>query len=213
MTLVRHLPTIFAESFISLWGAPSGPVVSFALSGLIILFISSLKAEGKSKHKEFAKTVFCGYNTRMVFVSFNDFLYCSAILTLGIRIADSGGSLSRNGLCSIYVVVINNFSCFFRVVFKDSTFFKCNAIFSYHFSITSIIARAFDCIQKLFTAFFVVIFRKYFLAYCVFAFFCFFCFFFFVLLAKMFSLKGHLKYKFLDLDLFIICLLSYQWFL
>ena len=178
MTLVRHLPTISAESFISLWGAPSGPVVSFALSGLIILFISSLKAEGKSKHKEFAKTVFCGYNTRMVFVSFNDFLYCSAILTLGIRIADSGGSLSRNGLCSIYVVVINNFSCFFRVVFKDSTFFKSNVIFSYHFSITSIIARAFDCIQKLFTAFFVVIFRKYFLAYCVFAFFCFFCFFF-----------------------------------
>ena len=207
MTLVRHLPTISAESFISLWGAPSGPVVSFALSGLIILFISSLKAEGKSKHKVFAKTVFCGYNTRMVFVSFNDFLYCSAILTLGIRIADSGGSLSRNGLCSIYVVVINNFSCFFRVVFKDSTFFKSNAIFSYHSS--SIIARAFDCIQKLFTAFFVVTSRKYFLAYCVFAFF----FFFFVLLAKMFSLKGHLKYKFLDLDLFIICLLSYQWFL
>ena len=210
MTLVRHLPTISAESFISLWGAPSGPVVSFALSGLIILFISSLKAEGKSKHKEFAKTVFCGYNTRMVFVSFNDFLYCSAILTLGIRIADSGGSLSRNGLCSIYVVVINNFSCFFRVVFKDSTFFKSNAIFSYHFSITSIIARAFDCIQKLFTAFSAVISRKYFLAYCVFAV---FFFFFFVLLAKMFSLKGHLKYKFLDLDLFIICLLSYQWFL
>ena len=208
MTLVRHLPTISAESFISLWGAPSGPVVSFALSGLIILFISSLKAEGKSKHKVFAKTVFCGYNTRMVFVSFNDFLYCSAILTLGIRIADSGGSLSRNGLCSIYVVVINNFSCFFRVVFKDSTFFKSNAIFSYHSS--SIIARAFDCIQKLFTAFFVVTSRKYFLAYCVFAF---FFFFFFVLLAKMFSLKGHLKYKFLDLDLFIICLLSYQWFL
>ena len=210
MTLVRHLPTISAESFISLWGAPSGPVVSFALSGLIILFISSLKAEGKSKHKEFAKTVFCGYNTRMVFVSFNDFLYCSTILTLGIRIADSGGSLSRNGLCSIYVVVINNFSCFFRVIFKDSTFFKSNAIFSYHFSITSIIARAFDCIQKLFTAFSVVISRKYFLAYCVFAV---FFFFFFVLLAKMFSLKGHLKYKFLDLDLFIICLLSYQWFL
>ena len=209
MTLVRHLPTISAESFISLWGAPSGPVVSFALSGLIILFISSLKAEGKSKHKEFAKTVFCGYNTRMVFVSFNDFLYCSAILTLGIRIADSGGSLSRNGLCSIYVVVINNFSCFFRVVFKDSTFFKSNAIFSYHSS--SIIARAFDCIQKLFTAFFVVTSRKYFLAYCVFAFF--FFFFFFVLLAKLFSLKGHLNYKFLDLDLFIICLLSYQWFL
>ena len=174
MTLVRHLPTISAESFISLWGAPSGPVVSFALSGLIILFISSLKAEGKSKHKEFAKTVFCGYNTRMVFVSFNDFLYCSAILTLGIRIADSGGSLSRNGLCSIYVVVINNFSCFFRVVFKDSTFFKSNAIFSYHFSITSIIARAFDCIQKLFTAFSAVISRKYFLAYCVFAVFFFF---------------------------------------
>ena len=201
---------ISAESFISLWDVPSGPVVSFALSGLIILFISSLKAEGKSKHKVFAKTVFCGYNTRMVFVSFNDFLYCSAILTLGIRIADSGGSLSRNGLCSIYVVVINNFSCFFRVVFKDSTFFKSNAIFSYHFSITSIIARAFDCIQKLFTAFSVVISRKYFLAYCVFAV---FFFFFFVLLAKMFSLKGHLKYKFLDLDLFIICLLSYQWFL
>ena len=199
---------ISAESFISLWDVPSGPVVSFALSGLIILFISSLKAEGKSKHKVFAKTVFCGYNTRMVFVSFNDFLYCSAILTLGIRIADSGGSLSRNGLCSIYVVVINNFSCFFRVVFKDSTFFKSNDIFSYHSS--SIIARAFDCIQKLFTAFFVVTSRKYFLAYCVFAF---FFFFFFVLLAKMFSLKGHLKYKFLDLDLFIICLLSYQWFL
>ena len=163
---------ISAESFISLWDVPSGPVVSFALSGLIILFISSLKAEGKSKHKVFAKTVFCGYNTRMVFVSFNDFLFCSAILTLGIRIADSGGSLSRNGLCSIYVVVINNFSCFFRVVFKDSTFFKSNAIFSYHSS--SIIARAFDCIQKLFTAFFVVTSRKYFLAFCVFAFFFFF---------------------------------------
>ena len=71
MTLVRHLPTTSAKSFISLWGIPSGPVVLFALSGLIIVFISSLKAEGKSKHKEFDKTVFCGYNTRMVFVSFN----------------------------------------------------------------------------------------------------------------------------------------------
>ena len=32
--------------------------------------------------------------------------------------------------------------------------------------------------------------------------------FFSFLQAKKFSLEGHLKYKFLDLDLFIICLLS-----
>ena len=57
----------------------------FALSGLSILFISSLQAGGKSKPKEHCKTFFYVYNTWMVFVRFNDFFNCSSNLTLGIN--------------------------------------------------------------------------------------------------------------------------------
>ena len=101
----------------------------------------------------------------MVFIRFNDFFNCSSILNLGIRIADWGGSLSRSGLFNIYIEVIKNCGCFSRVVFKDSIFFKSDAIISYDSSISE---KGVDCIPKRLTTFFTVTFRKYaFLAYWV----------------------------------------------
>ena len=55
MILVRHLSTILGESSISLSVTPSNPVALFALSNLIILFISSLGAAGKSKLRNSGK--------------------------------------------------------------------------------------------------------------------------------------------------------------
>ena len=138
----------------------------------------------------------------MVFVRFKDSFNCSSILTLGIRIVHWGGSLPRSGLYNIYIEVIKNFSCFFRVFFKYFVFFKSDTIISYDSSINE---KGFYCIPELFTTFFAVTFRKRaFLAYLVMLLHLLFSF----LQAKKFYQEGHLKYKFLDLDLFIICLLS-----
>ena len=71
----------------------------------------------------------------MIFSEIQWFFYYSSILTLGIRIASCGGSLSRSGLHNIYELVIENFFYFFRVDFKDSVFFKSNAIISYDSSL------------------------------------------------------------------------------
>ena len=99
------------------------------------------------------------------FAGFNDFVYCGFlstlrikiagifILTMKIRLPNGEGSISRSGL-----LVIKSFSCFFRVVFKDSGFFNSNAIISYDFSISE---KGFYCILKLFTTFFAVTFKKY----------------------------------------------------
>ena len=48
------------------------------------------------------------------------FFYGSSILTLGIRIADWGGSLSRSGLYNIYIVVNKNFFGFFGWFLRTS---------------------------------------------------------------------------------------------
>ena len=58
MILVRHCSTTLTESLINLSGILSGPVALFALSDLNSLFISSLKAGGKSKLKEHGETFF-----------------------------------------------------------------------------------------------------------------------------------------------------------
>ena len=55
MILVRYLSTTLGESSISLSVTPSGYSALFPLSDLIILFISSLGAGGKSKLRESGK--------------------------------------------------------------------------------------------------------------------------------------------------------------
>ena len=88
------------------------------------------------KLKESGKTfLFMNTTPGWFFWRFNNFFNCSSILTLGIRIADWGGLLSRSGLHNIYKLVIKNFSHFFRVDFMDSAFFKSNAIISYDSSL------------------------------------------------------------------------------
>ena len=98
-----------AESLISLSGIPSGPVALFALSDLTILSIPSLEAGGKQKSKSLVKHFLFSLAW---FLKIQWFFYCSSILTLRIRIANWGGSLSRNGLYSTYIVVIKTFSGF-----------------------------------------------------------------------------------------------------
>ena len=72
-------------------------------------------------------------------------IYFMIFHDLYFRIADLGGSLSRSGLYNIYIIVIKNFSCFFRVLFKDPVSFKSYAIISYDSSISE---KGFDCIPK-----------------------------------------------------------------
>ena len=78
-------------------------------------------------------------------------------MTLGIRIADGGGLISRCGLYSIYIAITKNFSCFSRDFLKETVFFESCAITSYDFCIRE---KGFDCIPKRFTIFFAFIFRK-----------------------------------------------------
>ena len=147
MILVRHL-SLTAAGFINLKGIPSGPVALSALSGLTFLFASFLNAEGKVKtHRIWQKVFSNGYNTGMFLESFTDFFHRSSILTLGIRIADRAGFLSRIGRCNIYIVVIvKNISCFFWIVSKATLFSR---VTFYNFSYDSFIsAKGFDCIPR-----------------------------------------------------------------
>ena len=119
------------------------------------------------------------------------FFNCGSILTFGIRIANSGDSLPRNGLYNVYIVVIKN-TCFFWVVLKDSVFIKSNAIISYDSSISE---KGLGCIPKWLASFFCCYFSKiqFFSIFCHIVAFAFFIF---------------ISQEVLDLDLFILCLLN-----
>ena len=89
---------------------------------LIILFISSLEVNQnlRSLVKHFFMGAILG---RFCKFRRSFFFNCGSILTFGIRIANSGDSLSRNGLYNVYIAVIKS-TCFFWVVLKDYAFIK-----------------------------------------------------------------------------------------
>ena len=129
MTLVRYLSTTLEESLINWSSISSGPVALFALSDLNILYLP-YKLEISQNPRSMVKH-FPLWLQHMDGFYKSDFFNCSSILTLGITIATWGWLLSRSGLYNIYIEVVQNFSSFFRVIFKDSVFFKSDAIIRY----------------------------------------------------------------------------------